>query len=56
MSRSKYNMRMAMSLETYNKISNDCVKRFLEDNPEFKNVKITQNFILNRISDFYLKD
>jgi len=45
---------IAVSQEVYNKIMIECKKEFLEYNPEFKEMKISQNFLLNRIADKYL--
>lgn len=33
---------------------NMCVKEFLDSNPEFRGMKITKNFIVRRIADYYL--
>ena len=40
--------------ETYNKVVNECIKEFLRDNPKFKNIKITHDFIIDRIARYYL--
>ena len=45
---------LAVSEEVFNKIMIDCKKEFLEYNPQFKGMKLSHNFILNRIADKYL--
>ena len=41
--------------ETFNRIMTDCVDEYLEHHPEFKTMKITQPFIMEKISKFYME-
>jgi len=50
-----YTENLKCSKETKKLIMEDCVKMFLEDNPDFQGMKISQNFILKRIAKVYLK-
>lgn len=50
----KYKERLCCSKETRKLIMEDCKKEFIENNPEFKDVQITQDMILNRIARYYL--
>ena len=34
----------------------DCKREFLEHHPEFKGMRITQNFMLQKLVDFFLKE
>jgi hypothetical protein len=52
----KYNRHLAVSDETYNKIVVDCKKEFLKHNPDFKGMKLTHEFILNRLARKYLDE
>ena len=36
------------------KLMSDCKSWFLKDNPKFKGLNITQNFMLEKVIDFYL--
>lgn len=49
------NRHLAVTEETFNMIMKDCIKEFLKENPKFIGMRITQNFIIRRIADFYLK-
>ena len=51
----KYCERLCCSTETKNMIMTDCVEEFLSHHPELAGMKITQDFILRKIIDFYLK-
>ena len=48
-------MHLACDKETYDMITKNCIQEFLKHNPKFLGMKITQNMILRRISDHYLK-
>lgn len=50
-----YTERLACSKSTKNLIIDDCSKLFLEAHPELRGMTITQNFILRKIAEFYLK-
>lgn len=50
-----YSDNLKCSSSTKKMIMEDCIKLFLEDNPEYEGMKITQNFILKRIAKYYLK-
>ena len=45
---------LAVSKETYNMIVIDCVEEFLRANPDFRDMKISQNYIVARIAKKYL--
>ena len=50
------NMRhLAVKEDTFNIITVECVKEFLKYNPEFVGMKLSQNFILLKIAEHYLK-
>jgi len=42
--------------DTYNLIMGDCLNEFLEHHPDFEGMKLTQNFILKKIVDYYLNN
>lgn len=43
------------SKETKDIILNECTKEFLQHHKEFKDMKLSQSFILKKIAEFYLK-
>jgi hypothetical protein len=45
---------LAVTDEVYKKVMLDCKKEFLKYNPNFKEMKLSQNFIINRLADKYL--
>ena len=51
----KYIRKLSVSQSTFDLVTKDCIKAFLEDNPDFESVKITQNFIIRRMAKGYLK-
>lgn len=40
--------------ETYEKIMIECVKEFKKKNPSLDEIKVTHDFIVNRIARYYL--
>lgn len=55
-SKKGYVERLVCSLETKKLVTTDCVNEFLEHHPDFKGMNITNNFILNKIVEYYLKN
>ncbi len=53
-SKPKYSEKLCCSTETKDLITKDCIREFIEHNPEFKDVAITHDMILNRIAKYYL--
>lgn len=49
-----YTHQLYCSESVYNAIVVDCIKEFLEHNPTFKGMRISQDFILRRIARHYL--
>ena len=47
-------VRISVSIETKNKFK-DCYTEFLEARPEFKGMFLSEDFILNKIIDYYLE-
>ena len=50
----RYTERMCCSKKTRDLIMGECVKEFIENNPEFKDVQVTQEMILKRLAEYYL--
>jgi len=50
----KYSKRLACSNETFDLYMEECKTKFLKHNPQFKGIKITQEFILRRVALSYL--
>jgi len=46
--------KMAISHDTYNMVMVECVKEFQISNPHLIGIKITQDFIVQRIARWYL--
>ena len=46
---------LVVTEETKRLIVDDCIKEFRKNNPEFDKVKITHDFICQRIAKIYLK-
>jgi hypothetical protein len=51
----KYVKKLSVSQSTFDLVTKDCIKAFLEDNPDFEGMKITQNYIIRRMAKRYLK-
>lgn len=51
-----YKVRLTVSKNTKNLIMNECKGEFLKHHPEIKGMKITENFIVRQIAEFYLKE
>lgn len=41
---------------TLKKVRVDCKNEFLRAHPEFKNIPITDTFIIDRIASYYIQD
>lgn len=50
-----YSKHLCCSKKVFKMVTEDCVNEFLEYNKDFKGMKITQNFILLKIAEHYLK-
>lgn len=48
--------KICCSKEVFDKIMSECKEEFLKHHPEFKGINITQNFMLTKIAEFYLKN
>jgi len=46
--------RLSIKEDTKLKLVNECVEDFLKHNPEFESMKITHDFILNKVIRYYL--
>lgn len=46
---------LAVKLETHDLVMKNCLKEFLKENPKFVGMKISQNYLIKRIAEFYLK-
>lgn len=51
----KYTRRLCVSQSTYDLIMIDCKNALLEERPDFTELNITQNFMVNRIGKRYMK-
>lgn len=51
----KNRVKMTVSPEVKKIIMVDCKNSFLEHHPEFKGIHITENFMLTKIAEVYLK-
>ena len=47
---------LAVKKETFELVMTRCVEDFLNNHPEFKGYQITQDFIIQKIADFYLQN
>ena len=56
MSNRNYTDFLKCSKETKDQIMNDCVAEYLKHHPEHDGLKITQGFMLKRLSEYYLGD
>lgn len=48
-------VRLAVRKQTAIKLNDYCAQVFFKDNPDLSSMKMTQDFMLNRVCDFYLK-
>lgn len=48
-------LHLAVTKPTYELITKKCVEEFLKFNPEFKGIKISHNFIIEKIGKHYLE-
>lgn len=46
---------MTCEPEVHDMIMNDCKTLFLSENPKFTGIKMSTNFMLRKIAEFYLK-
>ena len=46
---------LLVDYETYDLVIKECISEFLEYHPNFSGMKITQNFIIRKIAEHYLK-
>lgn len=51
-----YSVKLTVSKSTKELIIEDCKEEFLKHHPELEGMKITENFIIRQIADFYLKE
>ena len=51
-----YSVKLTVSESTKKLINEDCKEEFIKHHPELKGMKITENFIVRQIADFYLKE
>lgn len=50
-----YIEKLCCSKETKDMIMRDCIEVFFKENPKLRGIKVTQNMILYRIAEFYIK-
>ena len=51
-----YSVKLTVSESTKKLVNTECREEFLKHHPEIKGMKITENFIVRQIADFYLKE
>lgn len=51
-----YSVKLTVSESTKKLITEDCKNEFLKHHPELQGMKITENFIIRQLADFYLKE
>ncbi len=51
-----YRVRLTVSESTKDMVMNECREEFIRHHPELKGMKITENFIIRQIAEFYLKE
>ena len=51
-----YSVKLTVSESTKKLILDECKEEFLKHHPEIKGMKITENFIVRQIADFYLSE
>ena len=51
-----YSFKLTVSESTKKLIMEECKKEFCLHHPELKGMKITENFIVRQIAEFYLKE
>lgn len=49
-----YTHHLNVSKSTFKLVNNNCKEEFLKQNPQFKNINITHNFMVDRIARYYL--
>jgi hypothetical protein len=54
MSVQNYTERMSCSKETKDRILNDCKREYLKNHPEMRGIPLSQGFLLDKISRYYL--
>lgn len=47
--------KISVSEEVYNMIKNDCLREFLKNNPDFKDIYVTEDLLLLRMARYYLR-
>ncbi len=55
-SEKSYSVKLTVSSSTKNLVVEHCIKEFLNHHPELKGMKITENFIVRQLAQFYLKE
>ncbi len=50
------NVHLTCSQETKDLILNECAEEFIKHHPELNGMKVSQGFILKKITEFYLKE
>jgi len=50
-----YNTKVTCSKSTLNLIMEDCKEEFLENNPKFRGMHLTQGFMLRKLAFYYLE-
>jgi len=50
-----YSYRLCCSKEVHDLIVINCINEFIEHHPEFHDMKISHNFILRKIAEYYIK-
>jgi len=50
------NARLVVSKDTHDLVTKNCVQVFKEENPKFKSMNITHEFIIRRIAEYYLEN
>lgn len=51
-----YSVKLTVSPSTKKIVTEDCIQEFLSHHPELKGMKITENFIVRQLAQFYLKE
>lgn len=56
MTEKTYKAHITCSQEDKKLLMKDCVKLFLNENPSFEGMTLSQGFMIKKVVEFYLKD
>lgn len=49
------NSRLVVSKNTHDLITKNCVQVFLDHHPKFRGMRLTHEFIIKRVAEYYLE-